>query len=186
PMGYSYSEVDYVMNNLNEKTNFDILCLATRNFANGYRAAMNCTQREALIVQLFHTLQISKASTEQLIKYISSLPENRDTTKDDDREGEKSDKVPAVVLCNEELDSLEKKHSVIYKKLYASLNPQEQSVLKISQQQWIKNREKKCYLTQQEYAGGSMAGLAHCQCTIEEVQKRIEVLSKNNMSIISN
>lgn len=98
------------------------------------------------------------------------------TTNLNPKEDEEAENLPPVVICNKELESLEKEHSAVYKNLYSSLNSQEQSILKNSQRAWIKVREKKCLDVQEEYAGGSLAGYMYCQCIVEETKNRIQKL----------
>lgn len=113
----------------------------------------------------------------QHLKYSPNIINEKLPTASANSEGQ--DQLPPVVICNTQLDSLEKEHSSVYKTLYNSLDSEDQLILKRSQRNWIKNREKKCLEVQNEYAGGSLEGYMYCQCVLKETQKRIEVLKEN-------
>jgi len=84
--------------------------------------------------------------------------------------------VPMITKCNRKLTSLQKDCLAVYEKLYNSLSPEKKALLKQSQMQWAKDREKKCLGEQVDFDGGTKSGLVFCDCSVLETQKRIDAL----------
>lgn len=117
---------------------------------------------------------MSKKSADELFIYIQNM--NSIPTKNQHRIEKEVKEVPMVVKCNNKLTQLEKELSNIYTNLYHSLNSENRSILYKSQLEWVKVKDKKCLTEQQDFNGGTKAGLVFCDCSILETQARINLL----------
>lgn len=167
PKGLTTMEIDEIFEtSLKSIESFRRLILATYDIGGG--------TTQYLYMHLHDFLRLTVSDSKELIPYI--LAEGRKEIEERDKSTKEIKGVPMVVKCDKKLTLLEKELSIVYTKLYNSLNPENRVVLKNSQLEWIKAKEKKCLSEQQDFDGGTKAGLVFCDCSVLETQKRVEAL----------
>ena len=65
-----------------------------------------------------------------------------------------------------------------WRKTLARLKPEAIAALRVAERAWIKGRDKHCHLASDEYAGGSLAGIAFGDCMVTETIRRTIWLEK--------